>query len=479
MRDPASVPYDVWHLIFQLVCTDGGSSGCALARTSKSFRALSAATRFHSLTLSSATQVKNFLVCLERIRRSERVATGAPSSSSKPADEVLREPSASAAIAAPAAIHNLLLSFLSDTCDAPQRTFRKWTDYARDERSLVFQLAHDHKAWAVAKTSWNRDFVLHVSRLLQLAAPTLRSLVVLQCPEIRLPLVHYRFPALRELTLLGDDRLFVRVPGPGALVAGQNDPSDFVFYAVPTEPPKEPPFPVLTHLHVVFTGPKLHPWDQTLPRWTELAPAVTHLRVSQGNSRLPRVLGTMLGVPPAVSVASPGETIPEVAQLSDEVEQTRMEPSYPSVRVLVVQMSGVRKNNEEVYAPIRELERIRDEYACWDDPVARFTILRMRAYVPGYWEARLRWDWRERMVGAGGCWTENEGDEDVWKVFHLEKPPGKGKKGKGGQLTVNVNVQELLREGSSNTQDTHNTPARKWWKKLAVGLPRVRRRSIV
>ena len=164
MPDVQSSPFDVWHVVFQHVCTDGGYSGCALARTSKAFRSLSASTRFYSLTLSSLTQVKNFLVCLERIRRFERARTSSASSVHETSEA-----------GSPNPIYHLLLSFLPDTCDAPQRTFRKWTDYARDERSLVFQLANDHKAWAVQKAHWNRDFVLHVSRLLQLAAPTLRG----------------------------------------------------------------------------------------------------------------------------------------------------------------------------------------------------------------------------------------------------------------------------------------------------------------
>ncbi|KAI0743450.1 hypothetical protein C8Q80DRAFT_1106502 [Daedaleopsis nitida] len=451
MIDPATIPYDVWHLIFRLVCTDGGASGCTLARTSKSFRALSASVRFHSLTLTSLAEVKNFLICLERIRRFNASGASSPSTASN-----------NDAPASPAPIHHLLLSFLQDTCDAPQRTFRKWTDYARDERSLVFQLANDHKTWAAAKTAWNRDFVLHVSRLLQLAAPTLHSLVLLQCPEVRLPLVHcqYGFPALRELTLLGDDRTFVRLPGPGTLVSGQNDPSDFVFYGVPTAPNADadasgfvqPPFPALTHLHVVFTGPKLHPWEHTLPRWAALAPALTHLRISQGNSRLPPVLREMLGTRPAPS------------------------PSHPGLRVLVLQMSGARRTNiSGTHAPVHELERIKDEYAGG----VRFAILRTRAYVPGYWEARLRWDWRERMLGGGGCWTENEEDEDVWKVFRLESSRRPGKKGRR-KNSVSVNVCELEpereRDGGSGSHEAGRS-GKKWWKVLAKGLPRVRRNS--
>ncbi|RPD63759.1 hypothetical protein L227DRAFT_584290 [Lentinus tigrinus ALCF2SS1-6] len=397
MQDLDRLPYDLWHVIFQLVCTDGGRAGCVLAQVSKSFRALSAPTRFHSLALSSVTQVKNLLICFERIRRFDH---GSPSLGM-----------AGAGGSTPP-FHNLLLSFLPGTCDAPQRTFRKWTDYARDERSLVFQLANDHRTWTAAKTAWNRDFVLHVSRLLQLAAPTLRVLTVLQCPEIRLPLVRYCLPALRELTLLGDDRMFLRVEGPGALVPGQNDPSDFELYSVPAGPPDEPPLPALTHLHVVFTGLKLHPWEKTLPQWAAIAPAVTHLRISQGNARVAPVLGEMLGVVPAVT---PTEDADADADSEAVIHAPRppLEPE-PEPEPLCFNMSGARKSNAAQDPERRELERIRDECSSLDG-APRLTILRSRTYMPGYWESRLRWEWRERMLGGGGCWTEDEADEDVWK----------------------------------------------------------------
>ena len=142
MHDLDRLPYDLWHVIFQYVCTDGGRAGCVLAQTSKSLRALSAPTRFHSLALSSLAQIKAFLICLERIRRT---------------DHPHAPPGWAEATAAPPPIHHLLLAFLPDTCDAPTRTLRKWTDYARDERALVLQLAHDHRAWAAAKTAWNGE----------------------------------------------------------------------------------------------------------------------------------------------------------------------------------------------------------------------------------------------------------------------------------------------------------------------------------
>ncbi|KAH9940537.1 uncharacterized protein BXZ73DRAFT_88754 [Epithele typhae] len=397
------IPFDIWHLIFQLVCTDGGAGGCALARTSRSFRALSALTRFHTVWLTSITEVKNFLICVERIRR-----FGTRSDSSTPSP--------------PITIRHLLLSFVAPTCDAPPRSLRTWKDYARTERALVFQVTQDHYSWEAAKTVWNAEAVLHLSHLLTLAAPTLRSLVLVQCAEIRLPLLRVPdggFPALAELTLLADDRAFVRAPGPGALVSGQNDPSDFDFYGVANDfsPSAPPTFPALTHLHVVCTGPKLHGWERTLPRWTTLAPALTHLRVSQASARVPPVLAELLGVPPAQEPETPdasaaASTAGTLGVASDDGTESAAArrflagadgaaPPWPALRTVVVQMSGARKArgaSAEVYAP-------------------RVVALRSRAYMPGHWEARLAWDWRERCW-AGGCWTEDEGTSTMTCVMN-------------------------------------------------------------
>ncbi|KAI0717208.1 hypothetical protein C8T65DRAFT_768119, partial [Cerioporus squamosus] len=283
--------------------------------------------------------------------------------------------------------------------------------------------------------------------------------------------------ALRELTLLGEDRLFLRVQGPGALVPGQNDPSDFEFYAVPAPPADKPPFPALTHLHVVFTGPKLHPWEKTLPRWAAIAPAVTHLRISQGNARVPAVLGEMLGVlpPPAATPTEEGDADPEAIVHGP---QPGAELLYPSLRVVVVQLSGARKTNAPQDPERRELERIHDDCSSDFEHSTRLVILRNRAYMPGYWESRLQWEWRERMVGGGGCWTENETDEDAWKVFSLEKQPGAGKRRKG-KSEMAVNVREL-RDGSSDSQSTVSDArsGKKWWRVLANGIPHVRKRSV-
>ncbi|PIL34084.1 hypothetical protein GSI_03795 [Ganoderma sinense ZZ0214-1] len=485
MKDVQEIPYDIWRLIFEYTCTDGGLSGCALARTSKTLRALSASTRFYSLTLSSITEVKNFLVCLERIHRAEH-APSPPTQGSSSTNRDSSGTSANAESSNPAGahpIHHLLIAFLPDTCDAPQRAFRRWTDYARDERGLVFQLANDHKAWAAHKAHWNRECVLHVSRLLQLAAPTLRSLAVLQCAEIRLPLVHYqphRFPFLRELTLLADDRLFVRAPGGGALVPNQNDPSDFDLHGVPEGLPPlgAAPFPALTHLHVVCAGPKLHPWEKTLPMWSAIAPAVTHLRISQAGARTPAVLAEMLGVPPLPTPPEDGIGESEVAEGEEplaavQAQEPEPEPSYPSLETVIVQMSSARKTNRAEDPSLRELQHIADVCEAEGGHAPRVAILRGRTYVPGYWESRLKWEWQSRMVGGGGCWTEDEDHENVWKDFSGVEQPKRSKKSRN---KVSISIRETREESSEASAAEAGKPGKKWWKVLANGVPRLNRR---
>ncbi|KAI0674816.1 hypothetical protein C8Q78DRAFT_965163, partial [Trametes maxima] len=268
------IPYDVWDVIFRFACTDGGATGCALASTSKFFRGASTATRLYSVDLHSLVQVRNFLICLARIRR----AVG---------DEE------------PPPVRHLFISFLPGTCDAPLRNWRNWTDYPRTERALIQQLANDRRQWDTKKAAWNAEFVLNVSQLFRVLGPTLRTLTIIQAPEVQLPLVYFSFPLLEELTLLGDDRLFVRLGNLGVHLAGQNDHSDFHFYGLPSPDEERPddapvPFPSLRRLHVIATARKLHPWEQTLPRWAALAPAVTHLRVSQVHAPVVHAICTIL-----------------------------------------------------------------------------------------------------------------------------------------------------------------------------------------
>ncbi|KAI0633638.1 hypothetical protein C8Q77DRAFT_1157821 [Trametes polyzona] len=439
------LPFDVWHIIFQLACTDGGLTGCALALASQACRRISPPTRLYSVSLHSVRQVRNFLICLERICRHEG-----------------EDPP----------VQHLLLTFLPGACDAPTRVRETdWMQYPRSEHAMVMQLMGEYQAWHTEKTAWNRAFVTHVSTLFARVGRTLRTLTVVQSYEVRLPLVRYHLPALRELTLLGDDRLFVRVPRPGLLIPCEGDESDFDFYGVPLPDPDGPdgaPFPCLERLHFVYGWEKLHPWEQTLPCWAELAPAVTHLRISQGSAQVPQMVRDMLGLPALI----PPQTPPSEGRNADgeDVDGGRdvaasapRVPGYPSLRLVIVQLSRAPNwassdTKGAVLAQKREMERIAAQ--CAEEVVSQawVSVLDSRRYDEEYWLRRLPREWRSRMTGGGGCWTEDEYDEDERWGVALHGPLPK----REGLLTLDLS-SDAVREPPK---------AGKWWEVLCSLIKR-------
>ena len=393
------LPYDIWHITFQQACTDGGYTGCALASTSKSVRSISAAARLHSVNLHSLRQVQLFLVCLERSHH--------PAGAETPP------------------VHHLFLSFVHQTCDAPLRKFRKTTHYAHNERSVLQQLINDHREWNAAKVAWNREFVLHVTRLLQTVAPSLRTLTVVQARQIRLPLLWYNLPALRELTLFGDDRLFLRLPQPGLLVSGESDDSDFNMYGVSsflatgeTSEPTCVPFPSLERLHVVLAYPKLHPWKQTLPHWAALAPRLTHLRLSGDDEQVLQTLRRVLGLP---TITPPGPPSADRSGLPDDVSSDVPTSRYPDLSFVMVQMGehGTRKPGSGAPVQNREAEvGLRPEVKkvaalCDEGPYSGTRTVFVRGEGPRMedWPKRLKRDWEERMKGEVGCWADRVSED--------------------------------------------------------------------
>ncbi|KAI8994097.1 hypothetical protein BD414DRAFT_457550 [Trametes punicea] len=375
------LPYDVLHIIFQIVCTDGGSTGCALALTSKSVRAASALTRLYSVSLGSLYDIQRFLVCFERIRRFDGVVPP---------------------------IQHLFLSFLpGHSCDAPLRNWRKWTDYARTESGRLRQLMEDQRAWLTAKTEWNLLLVLHLSRLFEVAGPSLQTLTVLQAREVRLPLVRYHFPVLRELTLFGDDRLLMRVPLPVVRLLNESDPSDLNFYGVSLpsgDGPAGVPFPSLERVHVVFAYPKLHRWEQTLRQWAVLAPAVRYLRISQGDAQVIRILRDAFGLPAAAR--SPADDQSGGGEASAEPILAPA-PTYPNLRRFVVVVEGDSSDLK------RAAERVSAKRELNEDEEAEIRILNGRTVHARHWLLRLERDWEDRMRGGDGCWAEDEIDEET------------------------------------------------------------------
>ncbi|CDO72780.1 hypothetical protein BN946_scf184994.g33 [Trametes cinnabarina] len=304
-------------------------------------------------------------------------------------------------------VHHLFLSFLPDLqCDAPLRNWRKWTDYARTEAGRIRQFTEDTHTWLIAKTDWNRRFILHVSRLFVLAGPSLRTLTVLQAREVRLPLVRYHFPVLRELMLLGDDCLFVRMPPPGIHLPCENDPSDFEFYGVPlpsADGPNGAPFPSLGLLHIVFMFPKLHPWEQTLRQWAILTPAITHIHISQGNTEVLKILCDMFGLG-TIALRPDGQRIDLKLMESWHRSFVRMSRNAGMGGPMAPQVLALKEEIEEA--------SMKPEWKGRALADLRIALQPARSYREKYWPSRLQRDWEDRMRGGSGGWRECE-EEDA------------------------------------------------------------------
>ncbi|EIW62969.1 uncharacterized protein TRAVEDRAFT_43279 [Trametes versicolor FP-101664 SS1] len=276
-----------------------------------------------------------------------------------------------------------------------------WTDYPGDEGHAMFTQPD--------------EFAVPVTALLARAADTLRTLVVLQRCDVRLPPVRCHLPALRELALLGNDGLFMHAsPLPSGSIPGTDDSQGA-------------PFPNLQRLHVVYTWPRSCSWEDTLPRWSELAPAVTHLRISQGGAKVAQMVRDMLelSMPP---LSGSRDT---VQSDEDGTEPDAAAPAltYPSLRLVIVQpsrapYSASSATAAKMLALRREVEEVAAVCAEEDTSMAWVSVLRSRLYDGEYWPRRLQREWRDRMMGGGGCWTEDEYDEDErWGVSPIQPLP--------------------------------------------------------
>ncbi|KAM5543111.1 hypothetical protein V8D89_002985 [Ganoderma adspersum] len=379
------IPVDIWNHVFEYACSDGGLTGAALSSTSVLFSALSAPYRFHSLKLTSLAQIGKLLLCHERMLRNP---------STKDSHRSKRNTSLGA--------RHLLLAFLPGECDAPARPWRGWTEYSRSKHRRDHEIVEDEHAWESSKAAWDRQFEYLVPRLFQLVGPTLETLAVLQHADVALPYAGGQFPRLRELSLLADDHLFVRPKPHWARAAGDPEREELAWFW--DQVALFPPFPALTHIHVVYEGPKRIPWEKTLPLWGRLAPEVTHVRVSQASKLMPEVLD---------GIAS--KSFAQVQQ----VDKLRPMGSPPGARKRV-SFSKLRRAIVQplVLEPVRGHEYLEEVTMLRNAPKTRdgpkVVVMRGRWFRDGYWRDRLRWEWEGRMIGGPGCWTEREEDEGEW-----------------------------------------------------------------
>ncbi|KAI0768676.1 hypothetical protein BD413DRAFT_614191 [Trametes elegans] len=263
------LPVDVWHTIFEFVSADGWRTLSALSRVSRAMHTISKAYQYRKVRLAKLSDIEKFVSSFDASR---------PSASSASSSET-----------GPPRVRHLLLSFLPHETDM-----------------LVLEGAfhmRDYWSWEQAKEEWDERFATLLPRLLSSLGPHLDTLTVLQSQSVALPLVQAHLPALRSLTLLEEDRIFVRLPAaqePERTWLESHHAGGALDLAAVAA---APPFPALERLHLVDGAQKAQkrlPWTTTLPVWALLAPRLARLRVSGGRSELlSAVRDAICAVPPA------------------------------------------------------------------------------------------------------------------------------------------------------------------------------------
>ncbi|OJT15464.1 hypothetical protein TRAPUB_7335 [Trametes pubescens] len=258
------------------------------------------------------------------------------------------------------------------------------------------QRVHDMKVQE-ERARWDGRFCVTSIALLTLAAPTLRTLCVMEDGVAPLPLTFpCEFPHLRELSWKGKILAFE----PSALSVGGTSR----FAAT---------FPALERVHFITTAV-----DGIVPiiLLTKI-PTITHFRISNigyVNILLPDALARALGVKPSY---------PRLAQ---ELEDHDADPQRSSTSSLSTPSPHLRQLiiHGTTSAPggwcwhyNREWTRIHSRLeALARGPGLsgiRMLVLERPWFRALRWPHRMRDHWLDRMQGGRGCWVESEAQEVV------------------------------------------------------------------
>lgn len=353
MRDVASIPTELWRNIITIACTDGGFTGTSLAFTSKFFHAQSRDLRFHSLALYSLRQLEGFCAFLQLHAQD-----------AKPG------------------IEHLYLSFFN----IPQIL-------RSDPRHAALghgrQMEFDNWTTEV-QARWNERLAAAWTTLITLAAPTLRTLCIVE-EDVPLPLgFPCDLPRLEELSWRG----YIRALRPPGLQEQGGSLGRF---------------PSLKRVHFVSGNS-----DSVVDALAAAVPSLlTHLRISNVSDwdvKLPTALARALGLPPpeAPDDLSDEDMQPEDMQLA--------EATLPHLRVVAIHAMPPNIS-DECAAPFHY-----DPWqVVWDD--LSWLVRKCQGRIDGVqvlmaagkrrWNARwaaerMRVNWLSRMTGGQGCWTELE-----------------------------------------------------------------------
>ncbi|KAI9462847.1 hypothetical protein BJY52DRAFT_1116043, partial [Lactarius psammicola] len=392
--------------IFELACTDGGTTGIALSAVSRHVRTVSAPYQWYTLAVAGTTQTVRLA---ERIRALSSVQTSADSEKGK----------GKGTRGGPEITH----LFVSNRSASRARELR------------YQEMGATPDAWASA-----------VRVLFAYAAPTLRTLAMM-CYDIHVSpngrlffsdLKRYRFPRLEELSIRGgfdtrlrdydsvqgEVRLHLREAVAVASEADGEEDGGVGGTAWAKYDDDEPTLPALRRLHLASPIS----FDLFLQRLRPLAPRLTHVRLSElltFDYDMARALHSELaerGIVPA--------RLPRLRerQWSAEpravpVDWERFLPPPDALRRIIVQPAQLPPAPEELcgscsgYYRVDDMTRLLREMAREalvppgeDASVYVFLPPGPRHNAYGFEEGYR--DWLGRAAGERGCWKE-QGEVDI------------------------------------------------------------------
>ncbi|RPD78056.1 hypothetical protein L226DRAFT_502352 [Lentinus tigrinus ALCF2SS1-7] len=426
--------------IFTHACTDGGYTGTSLTLVNKFFHGASHLVRFQSLSFSSLRQIQGFLSYIRAYQQKQH-------------DSKLR-------------IRHLLLSFPNAISAEPPSQ----DDVGPSQSLNVWYMMRQQREHE--KAAWDMRFMQLVPSLLQLAAPHLDTLALLQSDAFAIPSIRTVLPRLRELTLLvgisvtlSDDQSEFKPSStsPPGTVGGSLPPetgyAHFTLHALTsatafrtdtaavsaqnhsvsptttsaTSSLGDRPharFPALERLHMVCGRHRDWTLREPLAHLMQLAPALTHLRISNTtythgqDDSIQEFLRDALGMPSALVTpgdggdASGGHTqgsmlapsAPHQAQNppGDEVAKSA---GLPQLRRAVLHSvpppdGGRCGNTHKNYCGlVGAVQAIADACECSEDVSVRWIEgERMRCKD---WGRLIRAQWMDRITGGNGCWEDD------------------------------------------------------------------------
>lgn len=383
------LPIEIWQYILTIACADGGPTGCALSRVSKTVRAQCRRIRFHALAFKSLAQLEGFLVSIRNSDSATDVAT-----------------------------RHLWLSLLDESyphCGGyGGRGEAPWYLYDAEvmnadpfDESITYRR---EERIAEMREEWEQSFLSACEQLFDMISSTLRAFTFLQDSE-GIYYIPGRLPALEELTLYGNVMAMFNRD------ADDEEPMDDT-----SRYTKPRCYPSLKRLHVVSESSDLPSLFDDFPAQT---PALTHLRVSgvgEFHDILPKAFEMVFpGVP------SRSASVPPTPPAHPTLGQVRRAPQ-PKLRHLkhvVVQATSPDNANvylgrrdllwQDVIQPIHQMSRTAKE----KHGIDRFVVLQDEAsenYLvdkPLLYKKLLWDDWVDRVEGGIGCWVERAEDIDI------------------------------------------------------------------